>query len=162
MKYMIITSLGSLIAAHTALADPVLNERFEISPSGKMSLSSGGCTDITLEAAHILHANCKGWDGDSFHPDPNKPPKQAKKTQLDLDRCFVNNLGTLNRAYGKGGYSGSCVACLIQDGTTLRCSCGTGLKQPELKTNFVNLDDWRTINVSPFGDLGCPNTNGIE
>lgn len=122
-----------------------------------MSLSTGTCSDISLEDDHILHASCKGY----VSPDPRMPPKKAKKAQLDLDQCFVNSLGTLNRVYSGGGYSASCVACLIQD-LTLRCSCETGLKQPELKTNFVNLDDFRTIHVSTDGDLSCPDSTGIE
>lgn len=157
MKCRVISCLGLLLTAPTAIAAGVIKERMELSPWNKMSLGNGGCSDISLEADHILHANCKGYVSE----DPYGPPQKAKKVQLDLNKCFVNNLGTLNRAYGRGGYAGSCVACLVQD-KTLRCSCKTGLKEPELKTNFINLDDWRTILVSPNGDLGCPDTSGVE
>lgn len=164
MKYMI-TALLAPAAAFAGTA--ILEDRFEMSPMSTMSLSSGGCKNLDLIDNHILKASCTGWVTQGAPKDSNSPPEEAPKTyrdvQLDLDLCFANYAGTLNRAYNKGGFSHSCEACvLVEGGMKLRCACKTGLAKPKWKTTFAGLDDWKTIHVNYNGDLDCNNQDGTE
>lgn len=159
MKYSVIFSF---IASAAVFAGTIEN-RFEMADSSKMSLSAG-CKNIDLISNHILKATCHG-PAVTHHVDKNgnvQPNLSWRDVELDLNLCFANYRGTLNRDYNKGGFSSSCEACVIVEGMKLRCACKTGWEEPKYKTTFAELDNWRTVHVGDDGSLDCANKDGLE
>ncbi|KAI0380358.1 hypothetical protein F5Y04DRAFT_104101 [Hypomontagnella monticulosa] len=122
---------------------------FEVSDVYKKTLGNSDCTRISLTEGHNLHATC-------INPGYGTP----YDFDLDLNGCFANYLGTLNRVTnGKGGFAGSCSSCHLS-GTKLICECSAG-RGRGTKHNEVELADWNVIQVKE-GCLTCGSTAGIE
>ncbi|KAI5857365.1 hypothetical protein GGS23DRAFT_600853 [Durotheca rogersii] len=114
----------------------------------KNGLGNSDCSDIHLTDRYTLHAICK---------DPEH--RNYKEFSLDLNACYANYLGTLNRVDGGGGFGASCSPCSMS-GTNLTCECAIDGSGATRHTE-VDLGGWRAVQVAN-GQLSCSNMDSFD
>lgn len=124
-----------------------------------MNLGSAQCQNVRLTDKYVLQADCTSPS--------SAPPDKLSRTHLNLDlnNCFANYKGTLNRAKPGGGFGASCPSCTLDDKYTMHCDCETGNGNETMKTEY-DLNNWHPVRISGYSSsnlkIDCFEDAGIN